>query len=1847
MGRWVPGVRRRGAGAAANDRRAWAWIAVVGLALAGSEAAAADEVEDGVVGRRTGRAAAVLEDSERRAAYAWQPAWVEHPIAITAVGVPVALRDMKAGGPVATQLRGAVRVGPRTAVMLRLEALGVARVRLVAGDAPLRFLRVSGAAGEAWTAVEEQPRKLSPGTWLLEQPPGGPSHWLVAAPEEQRVVLETAQPRTGELIWEHAIAAAVAWVTEGGPVPPLPAVHGAEAVRRELLADAEIGAEIGRVDAKDEALQRAVAAWRAAAAIQRIDALRRPSRPAFALERRPRMLPGATAVVEAPGWQRVRGGGSAVWRLTGPGVLWIEARSVGAGTEGALRVDAGGRTLGSARLLRPVAGREEGDDAGEQLAEGTGGLAEGTGVGELAGGTGGLARGTGASGDGAVRPGGVGPEPRRAAGGGAGAEDSDFGGGAADGAGPEAGIGSRLADALGAPVGPRAALRVALAPGSHDYAIDVTGADTVVLLRVGQRNEGLAGVLRGEDVAALLRRGRKALAGSASPRVGLVDALLSAVEGTPGPTLTGGEASPVLALARSCVAAEAAGLSSAARVDLARTLGRRARRAPAGALAWRARQRGLDLLEGTGEAGLARTLIGPRPAEAPAELLERLARQIGGPQVALRSPAVALLELARRRAPLDAGLRAVYRDHWRAGTRWASLRADESGGAAWTWIEPWAPSADRTPGSRALWRWPVGVSRTLIAPPTPGRTPLLRMYVQLPGRGLAEGTGEGGRDKLSEGTGSAGGLAEGTGSGTAGVLAETGVSIAVGRSLWHGAMLAQQETWRVALPAGPQRVEVTAPVGTQLWSSMPPAEGGPPDAHLLRMWGAAGGAALRFLLPAGAEPGFVRVELRAVGREVGPQAARVYVARDDGDERAVDLWLPGHEAAVVPVEAPAGLGGRATLVVPIGPDTRTLRVRVAEGSPQLAIAASIRATRGEDAVAASEAAARTSEAPALERLAELSRAIARAPDEVGLRLDRAELLLDLDQPGYALVDWRRVTAGGPLSRALTARATGLAERLDALDAQGSIDLGVAGPVLVAPALAAAIGPDRARREALIPALAAGRAGGAAAGLRALDRLGLDDEQRWRAVGAGPGDMSEGTGADGPGDMSDRAGTEGPGDMSEGTGPSAEVGSLMAAAALRASWLDAQAQPGAAARVWARLSLRTGLWQAGLTGVRSFLDALDAETPAAEGAGLAYGLALSLRPVVRTPAVQRLATVAATRSRWSRVTGSERDAGSEALQVPRLPALPSPNAAVRQALMVTPWDAADATLLRPGYATVLDVQREQAGALAVDVWCQTVRPDLAGAGPPRVRVVLDAAVVLDEPVAVDAVGGAAIEAVPAGRHRLEVGLDAGSRGQLCSVRLRDDAGPVGSSRPTRWRIARPRSPAEIVVLGPTTLAIEARALLGRGGAAGPTSVQVSVAAGDGPFIPRASVAVEPAADPRARVETSRTIRAGAAESLLVSLPEAGPQRVLLQPSSGAVLLRVQQRLDGEPTPVPRPPVRSLDLGLLVDSVAPIGLPPADLPPIAAPPQPPRFGTVWAELRGGVDDLEESDDLRPRGVLRTRIGYARELLARRLWIAATPELRAREDTAPAGGGVLALQAVFPRIGVRSRLAGAGLTQAFADRQAWMAEAALYVDRLTWVAPRWQLVPSLDLRYRHVSLAPDEAGAEPVHPRIFTPYAARHPFALRPGLEARWQPLQDARVFVATDLVPNSDFRGLDQWNLRGGVLGAVIVMRRVVPEFSLVYEASLRLRDADRGSSFVQSRLAAGVGLAIWAGQAARVVLGASETLYAAAPFPLRSVFAAWLRVDVVLGRALRDHGPLDMSFRPAREHRLWSGEGGTR
>jgi hypothetical protein len=1818
---------------------------------------------------RARRAAAVLEDSQTRAGLVWQAASVYHPVEVPASGVPRELTALPRRAPGArvpalplTQKAEPVRVGPRRAAMLRIEPLQIARVRAT-GEGRPSFHRVNGEEGAAWASTLERPLETSPGTWLLEQPPGGPGYWLVTAPTDTQVLLEVTVPRTGDLVWEYTVAGVLEWIEDGGDPPPLPEVPGAKAVGRELLADAEIAAELLRSAPGDAALRRAVVAWREAAAIQHIDTLRRPIRASFALELRDRTLPGAESV-RVGDWHRVRGPQSATWELTGPGVLWLEARSVGAGVEGTMTVSSAGRRLASTTVMRPAA--ETGGAESPWLTGGyaRAGLSEGADDSEVSEGTGDedVSEGTDARG---------GRLARLGLRGGASGEDVDLGAVAADGAAPDERIAPRLAAATGAPVGPRAALRVPLAPGRHSYTITMTGADSVMLTRVGRRNQRLASALRGEGVAGLLRRGRRAAAASDSPQAPLVQALIASLAGDPVLLPVDEASNPKLALTWSLLAAGVDGLDAPTRIKRARVLASKVARIDAEGLSWRARRMGLELLEGTGEIVLARELAGRKVAQAPVEVLQRLARQVAGPALAVRSPAVAVLELARRQAPLDPELRAVYRDEWRVGTRWAALRADDGAAGPWTWIEPWSTTEERAAGTRALWRWRSGQAETLrapAAPSTPERAALLRMYVQLPG--------------LTGGD----------------PLRDAALSLAIGEKRWRTLALESVETWRVALTPGDHSVLAEAPEGAALWSSLPPAKMRPPEGHLLRMWPATGGGHLRFMLPRGAEPGFVRVELRALAGDVDEAArkARVWVARDDGASQAVDLWLPPRDPAIVPVEAEAGLGPRASVVLMVGPNTRFVTVTLAENSPRLAVSASIRATRGAELGDVGSRPAvppykppHSDEAP-LERLARLSKEILARPNDRALRLARAELLVDLDQPGYAFIDWREVTDGG-LPPSLLPRATALAERLDALDAPTTLDLTGETPVVVAPALAVAVGDDAERLRAVASAVAAARSGGVSAGLAALDRLGLDDARGWRAI-SGPVDEADATtpvpakakatkGAktepakpaepeEEAVDGQDDADVAVPKDSLEKPvskarskdGPVATMapdssvtgdrpaGPLLAAAVLRATWLDASGHSEAAARVWTRLAARTGLWQAGLRGVGSFLAVLDAEvlpgmptpTPEAEGAGLAYGLAMSLRATVRTPAVHRLATVAATRSRWSRVAGSERDHGSEGLKVPRTPTMPTPNAAVRQALIAAPWDPSEATLVRAGYATVLEQRRAKPGPLTIDLWCQALRPDLGDGEPPKVRVAVNGAALIDGPVALDQIEGATIEAAPAGRQRVEVSVAERSRGQVCSVRLRDEDGAVGSVRPTRWRVARPGQPVEVVVLGPTTLAVEARSMTSSRGSASSSSLQVAVAQGQGPFAAQGTLTVSGEADPRATPEASRAITPGMPGSDVIALPEVGPQRVLLRPQGAPMLLRLQQRLDGQPTPVPRARARVLDLGNLVDDIAPIPEARTELPAVATLPTVQRFGTTYAELRGGVDDLEDSDDLDPRGQLQLRVGWARELLARRMWLRAGPELRGREDTAIGAGGTAALQVVFPRAGLRSRLGFGALTQSFAGGQAWAADANLRIDRPTWIGPRWQLLPGVDLRYRHQSLAAADVAieTEQLHPRIYTSYANKHPLALRPSLELRWQPLQDARLFVGADVVPNSDFRSLDQVNLRGGLVSVMSVLHKVVPEFALAYEGSIRLRDADRVETYLQNRVLASLGLGVWAGKAARVVLGVSDTVYASAPFPLRNVFEVWLRVDLVFGRGLRDYGPLDMAFRPIREHRLW-------
>ncbi|PCC73035.1 hypothetical protein SAMN02745121_06503 [Nannocystis exedens] len=1807
---------------------------------------------------RPGRAAAPLSDPAVRAAVEWRPVEV----------VPVALTDpapWTATPPPEAAKATSVVVGPASGAVIRLGSLAVLQVRAepVRGagrPAPLKFWRRSGAAADGRAAVLEPALEVAPGTWLLEHPPGGAGDWLVSAAEPTRITALAPVPRTGELIWEHVIGAALEWIERGGPPPPLPDLPAFADLRRELLADAAVAAALRKSDPKDMSLQAAVKAWRGAAAVQRITAMRPPGRPTFALETAPRPLPGAAAVdLDGRPFQRTAGGRSWDLRMTGPGVAWISARLLGQDPKASISVHAGGRRL-----------------ARERLAPET-------------------------------------PCPPDAA---------------------ECRVG-----------GPERDLAIPLAPGEHTYRLRVDGDAALLQVRVGQTLERFATTLRREGADDLLRAGRRALARTRSPRAALVDALLAQIEGRP-PPATRRPTSPPLALTFDWLQAQQDGLAPARRRQLAWSLARTADAVKDRELAARGRAAGIELLEGTDDAGLARRLLGPRPSEAPARALAAAARLLDGPPLPLASPMLALFERARRLDPYDADLRAAYRDHWQA-TRWSLLLPSHEGPPPLVWIERLPPDPARAPTSASLWTWPNGHAQTVMAPTlpeAPERPALLRLYART----------------------------------------DASLTVTVDDERWRTLPLAQLELLELALPAGPHALTVAGASGSEVWSSLAPTPPRAPDARLLRLWRADAEQPARFVLPG--EPAHARVDIRALASET-PTRVELTVKTDTGLRRQFSVELRPVDATAIPLDGSPRVGPPTSVLIPLDLRARALEVLVTEGGPAVAVSAAVRApglreplagdppkspaghvrsdtsespeghapqdtspaaagalAAEDDPLAAEDRATgdtpadsltRPTSAPAaasvpadsqaqfapapvpaagqpgpapidekpvpedsrrpeppLAALERASRGLLERPHDPELLIARAGALLDLDQRPYALSDWAQVAAH-PLPPALQPRALALGRRIEALGAPSHIDVTTDVPVLVAPALAAA-GLDDLALARLAPAAARAREAGPAAGLAVLDELVATGPATPAVVGAGvlgapaPGDMSAKTsspptpasgapdpkamsagstaspapkamsagsaaspagndiaprtpsraadpapvGSPGgsPGSRSQRPGAPAPKALSLKTParPAADPAEL----ALRAALLDAAARPAEAFRAWHRVYAATERWQVGLAGVKSALAALDEPTTSPEGAGLAYGLALRVRPAIRTPWLDRLTNIAGERSRWSHLILSEERGSREHRDLPKQPAPATINADARAALLAAPFPTKGALMLRPGVPVLIDLARGH-DALGFQLWCREVRPELGGVAP-TVRFWMGEELLHTQPVAADTLTLAEF-AVPA-RDAVTLELDDGSHAHLCLARLRrPEARQV--ARTDRWHVARPGRPVEFIVLGPTTVQVEVH---GR-----PASdVSVAVARGSEPYGPARSLGSLSGHVPSGLSKRTKDDLAAHPPVQVLTLADSGPLRMRLAPGVGPALVRVHQRLDAEPAAAPPRPPRRHSARLPQEPAPPAPVP---HPPLAVPPTDRRvqkFGTPYVDLHLGTDDLEDSDDLRPRASGIVRLGWARELLARRLWIEVNPELRPREDTALVAGGRLSFQAFFPRAGLRAWVSAAGLVQTEHQVQPWSLRGEGRIDRPTWLAPRLQLLPGLDLAYRYQSL--DSRNAFPrgeLHPRVYQWYVEDHPLVFRPTLDLRVVAWQDARVVVGADMMPNSDFRSVDQVSMHAGIAGALALYGRVVPEFALDYEASLRLKDPDRDKTYLRSRLLAGLGVGFWLTDGVRLAFGVRNNLYLSALYPARNGLDLWLRLDLPLGRGLRDFGPLEMPFRAAREHRMWRQE----
>ncbi|MCA9696519.1 MAG: hypothetical protein KC431_03255, partial [Myxococcales bacterium] len=517
---------------------------------------------------------------------------------------------------------------------------------------------------------------------------------------------------------------------------------------------------------------------------------------------------------------------------------------------------------------------------------------------------------------------------------------------------------------------------------------------------------------------------------------------------------------------------------------------------------------------------MARDLIdaglraGPDPIkELSLQGLLVLAEQLIASKDTVRSSALALLELARRRAPTDEEVRGRLLYVWNEFTRWSRRRpvaeTDFSlqpvgewllprevarldpgdGGPTWLRLLPGQPAKVRAELSGGL------LTRDLEneAVVDPRRMRLFDVHVSTP------------------------------------IDSVEPVRLRVDDQEWWSPQLRGVVRHRVAVAGGVHEVVLDGPEGTMAWAELPPAdELAPRDPALLgrkeQMWPL---SQVRWRLPGPPVPGYARLELRwPADQEPGP--VRITAHQDGEIERAVTMIFDPRSSdgsleldpSATPLGASPKVGLRHDVVVPVDADTKWIWFEV-EGQAVVAGALSLRRALypneldpADDVVRPrvegreqlltevfAELTALDGEA-LLDELVRLSRILLLTPEDLDERARRAALLLMLGETGHARADLLRLAGWadrGSLDGIKRERAdallTELERRFDALIEPREIvvdaELARPQPVLVEPALAAVVGADRTRLEPWLDRWAAWRAASPDDALLELE-LGLVD-----------------------------------------------------------------------------------------------------------------------------------------------------------------------------------------------------------------------------------------------------------------------------------------------------------------------------------------------------------------------------------------------------------------------------------------------------------------------------------------------------------------------------------------------------------------------------------------------------------------------------------------------------------------------------------------------------------------------------------------------------------------------------------
>ncbi|MFV8754258.1 hypothetical protein ACNOYE_27250 [Nannocystaceae bacterium ST9] len=1796
---------------------------------------------------------AVDPDRSELRGLVWQPASVAWPIDRSGepherFAAAIALLEPREPGeplPVAST-RGPIDLDAQRAALVWIEALETVRVRQIAGQAKPRFWRIT----DGHAAIAEPGIARGPRSWELFQPPGLGALWLIESADEPphdhvRVIVERARARAARFVdveverelldWIHARTDAPARSTSD-PTPPtiLGRFDGVEDRLRlhELLA-----AELLALPGADEPLREGLEAWQMLAGILELDRERDLARPYFAIDRHEQRLPGTAKTrlrdPDSRDYRVAESGRDNRWTidLRGAGRLSIAARSLG--------------SPGSATAAEHPEQPSELEPAELRV------WADGRLIDRIE----------------------LSPRPAR--------RSPD----------PDTVVPTfvRLATVDDRLAGELARLELSVPPGAHEYELELVGGPALVWARGARRIERVAMNARGWTPRRLLARANKRFEASASPAAAWAARLLARtdhrafeVELAELDTL----AVPCPALALTLLAQ----LALADRLDgkAVHKLGRRA-------LPWLARLdrdpaidpevRGwlrtqwLEIAALHDDVALARELARDdedQPiADLPVHGLRLLAGLIGTSDAVRRSTALALLELARRRAPIDADLRRQYLRLWTTQSRWSRRRPIARDATLLEPLGSWLMARESVPLA-------TGVAQADEAEPSwlrldPG-VPVRVRADRLSGAQLGV---ERPRQRLFD-------LHVSTPEG-----APEALRVRVDDRSWWSPMLQPVQRHRLAVAPGVHELQLDAPPGTIAWVELPPAES--TDAIVLdrlgrreQLWPL---DRVTWLIPGPAMPGFVRLDLRWLdGVPARPVEIR---ARQDGSALVQTLWFdprgpsgsPIIDGAALPIDGSPAISERSEYVFTIDEASTKIWFEVeVPGEPDavVPIAASLslrRAPRvGDDPTIDPElgvidpAPTRSreffdlpvDEEALLSELAGLSRVLLLDPHDLPARARRTAALLAIGETGHARADLLWLTSEAERSDATRAHRRE-AERLresvqayfEALFEPGEIiveDPERAGePAMIEPALAAVIADDEARLQPGLALWAEGRSRNPDEALALL----------------------------------------------EGEAGAALRGDSLLAQLTRAQWLVVAGRFGEAGRlltrVYGRMPGSPGHARdpiaVGVAAVVPLLRRLDdpSEADLAGLPGLAYGLARELEPVHGHMLVRRLAFVAALRSEWSTFDHSENNVGFERLDLPTAEQQPSAATRVRETLLVAPWPAEQAELLQPGHQATIAWDAEP-GPINLALWCRAARPDLAplvasdlddpslGHASVKVRLRAEGQAAIDErtlTIADAEQTRVELNIARRARHRLEVGLSDDPLWQ-CSLRTslgsieaaeRDEDRAIDTRRRALWWTASPERGVELVALGPAAIQIESRAVLvappepDDPDADPPRSLFVEVEAlrPDPEFAPLAD-------DPAGRFPLAGTVERAViteqrrrffvseSHDVTVLLTEPGPHRIRITSEQGRALVRVRMRRDRPDLPPPvrvslrelepyEEPPRRDDLRLPVPMPEPVEIEALDRLAVLRN----RIGSFEASLLTGVDDLTDVDDLRPRLGLAARVGWRRALIDDRLWLMIAADLRVRDQSPVAAGGVLRISGVIPRTGLRTGLQVGALAQPYHGRSEGSVRVEGFIDRPTPIGRWFQLRPGLDVAYRWQSLTPGElasSGLEP-NPLVYQRYVHDHPFVLRPELGLRVFPLQDLASFVETGLVPNSNFVGIDHFDVEVGVDGIAREPRPWLPIYRFGYQSSLRFADADRDAFYVRHRLEASLGAGLWLRDVVLMAFGVRDRLYLTSgnAFPLRNVIELWIRVDGVFGRRLRDQGPRERWFREPLAPRAWADE----